>query len=83
MQRIGGKTDGGPRADDRRGLCRFPVGLVLVGLLTLAAYFLWTEHRSHVIAGLPYLLLLACPLMHLFHRGHRHGGGLMVFIDVN
>lgn len=36
-----------------------------------------TEHRAHVFGFLPYLLILACPLMHLFHGGHgghgRHG----------
>ena len=45
----------------------------------VAAYFLVTEHWVH-LAGLfpywPYLLLLACPLMHLFMHhgpGHQHG----------
>ena len=37
-----------------------------------------TEHTAHVFGVLPYLLLLACPLMHFLHRGHkghgRHGG---------
>jgi hypothetical protein len=29
------------------------------------------EHRAHVLAVLPFVLLAACPLMHLFmHRGH-------------
>jgi hypothetical protein len=38
----------------------------------IAGYFLLTEHRAHVFAALPWLLLLACPVMHLFmHRGHR------------
>ena len=54
-----------------------------VGFLVLAAvagYFLWAEHEAHVKLALPYLpflLLLACPLMHLFmHGGHGgHGGG--------
>ena len=36
----------------------------------LGAYLLWT-HTGHALAAAPYLLLLACPLMHLF--GHRHG----------
>lgn len=41
----------------------------------IAAFYLWTEHRAHLLGFLPYLLLLACPLMHLFmHRGHGHGG---------
>ncbi len=46
---------------------------VLIGFLAVAAYFLWTEHQAHVMGALPYLLLLACPLMHLFHH-HGHGG---------
>ncbi len=41
-----------------------------------AAYLLWSEHRPHVLGVLPYLLLLACPLMHVFmhggHGGHGH-----------
>jgi len=35
------------------------------------------EHRMHLsglLGWLPYLILLACPLMHLFmHGGHGHG----------
>lgn len=45
---------------------------VFWGFLLVAGYFLITEHRAHVVGFLPFLLLLACPLMHLFH--HRHGG---------
>ena len=47
---------------------------VLIGFLAVAGYFLILEHRAHLgewLSFLPYLLLLACPLMHLFmHRGH-------------
>ena len=47
---------------------------VLVGFIAIAAYFLVTEHRAHLsglLYYLPFLLLLACPLMHVFmHRGH-------------
>lgn len=47
-----------------------------LGFLAIAAYFLLTEHRAHVVPYLPYLLLLACPLMHLFmHHGHGGHGG--------
>lgn len=46
-----------------------------LGFLAIAGYFLLTEHRAHVLPYLPFLLLLACPLMHFFmHRGHGHGG---------
>ena len=45
-------------------------------LLAIAGFFLLTEHRAHLFGILPYLLLLACPLMHLFgHHGHGHGHG--------
>ena len=36
-----------------------------------AGYFLWTEHRAHLIQLLPWTILALCPLMHVFmHRGH-------------
>lgn len=47
---------------------------ILYGFLGVAGFFLFTEHRAHALGALPYLLLLACPLMHLFmHRGHHQG----------
>lgn len=53
-------------------------GIVLLGALgAAAAFYLLTEHTEHVIGAVPYLVLLACPLMHLFmhhgHGGHHHG----------
>jgi hypothetical protein len=48
-------------------------GLVLCGFLLIAAFYLLTEHTAHVFGALPYLLLAACPLMHLFMH-HGHGG---------
>ena len=51
---------------------RYAIGLVVLGVV--AAYFLLTEHRAHVFGALPFLLLLACPLMHMFmHGGHSDG----------
>ena len=49
---------------------------VLLGFLAIAGFFLLIEHRAHVLGVLPFLLLLACPLLHLFHHGGhgRHGG---------
>jgi Protein of unknown function (DUF2933) len=45
--------------------------LVCAVLLVIIGFLLWTEHLAHALGLLPYLLLLACPLMHLFmHRGH-------------
>ena len=52
-------------------------GMVLLCFLAIAAFFLITEHTAHVLGALPYVLLLMCPLMHLFmhhgHDGHNHG----------
>jgi Protein of unknown function (DUF2933) len=50
-------------------------GLALLAFLGIAGFFLVTEHRAHVFGALPYLLLLACPLMHFLHRGHSGGHG--------
>lgn len=39
----------------------------------LAVVLALTGHGPHVIGYLPFLLLLACPLMHMvMHRGHHH-----------
>lgn len=48
------------------------------GFALIGSFFLWSEHRAHLLGFLPYALLLACPLMHVFmHRGDhaRHGNG--------
>ena len=52
-------------------------GLGALGLIAAASYFLLVVHREHLLVFLPYLILLACPLMHVFmHHGHgRHGSG--------
>jgi len=47
---------------------------VFWGFLLIAAYFLIIEHRAHVFQFLPFLLLLACPLLHMFHGHGSHGG---------
>ena len=45
-------------------------------LLGITGFFLLTEHQAHLFGVLPWLFLLACPVMHLLmHRGHRHAHG--------
>ena len=47
---------------------------ILVGSVRIPRnLFLWQEHSAHILGALPYLLLLACPLMHYFMHGG-HGG---------
>ena len=49
--------------------------LVMWIFLGIILYFLMTEHWAHIVPYLPWLLLAACPLMHLImHGGHGHGG---------
>lgn len=51
-------------------------GLVLVAFLAIAGFYLITEHTAHVFGVLPFLLLAACPLLHMFmHGGHGDGHG--------
>lgn len=45
----------------------------------MGGFFLIAEHRAHVLPYLPWIILAACPLLHMFmhgsHGGHgRHGG---------
>jgi hypothetical protein len=52
---------------------------VFIGFAVIAAYFLILEHKAHLSGYLqywPFLLLLACPLLHMFmHGGHGGHGG--------
>ena len=58
------------------GLFHSRGGIVLIGFAIVAAFYLWTEHRAHLLGVLPLLLILACPLMHIFmHGGHGGHGG--------
>ena len=52
--------------------------IVLIAFLAIAGFYLLAEHRAHTFAVLPFLLLPACLLMHVFmHGGHGgHGGSL-------
>ncbi|MCO5081357.1 MAG: DUF2933 domain-containing protein [Rhizobiaceae bacterium] len=64
-----------PGGDERSGFWRSKASLVAMGFLLIGASVLLFEHRLHVLGYLPFALLLACPLLHLFlHRGHAHGG---------
>ncbi|MCL6526353.1 MAG: DUF2933 domain-containing protein [Thermaceae bacterium] len=63
----------------RKGI---PQTWVLLGFLAVAGFFLITEHRAHLFGALPYLLLLACLLMHAFmHSQQGHGGHASVQDD--
>lgn len=62
-----------------------PTAMALVTVALIGGFYLLREHWGHVLGLWPYLLLLACPLMHLMHghggrghsghAGHRSGPG--------
>ena len=55
---------------------RLSFWLALVGFAAIAVVLLWREHEAHLLGALPWLLVLACPLMHVFmHHGHGHRHG--------
>lgn len=45
--------------------------MFLTAVLAAGVFYILTEHWGHVWGVAPYLLFLACPILHLFlHRGH-------------
>jgi hypothetical protein len=59
-------------SDDHNAISRWrsPVGMFVLIAGGVGLYYLLTEHLTHVTQAIPYLLLLACPVMHLFGHGH-------------
>lgn len=49
-----------------------PQGLAALIFIACPSYFLFIEHQEHIFQALPYLIILLCPLMHMFLHG-RHG----------
>lgn len=72
--------------DLERPAWRSPTGIAVIGFVLVGAFYLLREHYGHMLGALPYLLLLACPLMHLFMhhgkgRGHAHDHERSLSID--
>ncbi|MGB9141403.1 MAG: DUF2933 domain-containing protein [Aestuariivirga sp.] len=58
------------------GCFRSYQGWLVLGAATVLGAYLAIWHSAHVAVVLPFLVIAACPLMHLFmHRGHHHGPG--------
>jgi len=49
-------------------------GIALCGFIAIGALARVVEQGAHALQWLPVALLLACPLMHLFHGHGSHGG---------
>ena len=65
-----------PATHKSPGLSR-PLKTALLMVALVGGFYLLREHWDHVAGNWIYLLLLACPLMHVFmhrgHQGHQHG----------
>jgi len=61
---------------DKRGHWTRLHGVATIFLIGAALYFIFVEHGEHVLPYLPFLIILLCPLMHIFmhksHGGHSH-----------
>jgi hypothetical protein len=60
--------------EQRHRSWRIPIWFGACAFLAIALFFLWEEHRAHILGALPYLLLLACPILHFLMHGRHHGG---------
>lgn len=56
-------------------------GLATLVLIGAALYFLLVEHGTHTLPYLPYLIILLCPLMHLFMHKEHHGHDQKADVD--
>ena len=57
---------------DEPAMCR-PLKVALLMVAVIGGFYLLREHSNHAAGNWVYLLLLACPLMHLFHGHGGHG----------
>ena len=53
-------------------------GVATLVALSVIGFLIYEGHGAHLLGYAPFLLILACPLMHIFmhggHGGHHHGG---------
>jgi hypothetical protein len=63
---------GAPESDREDGVTKS--NLVLIAFALIGGLVLVLEHRAHLFDWLPFVLIAACPLLHLFHGHGGHGG---------
>ena len=65
-----------PRQSGRSGSnwSRINQWLLWIGLAAAVAWMFY-RHNAHLLQLLPFLFILACPLMHIFGHGGRGGHG--------
>ena len=63
MRRGGPTVQTGFQSTAQRGPLRIPLWLGFCLFLAIAVFFLWEEHRAHLLGAAPYVLLLLCPII--------------------
>lgn len=68
MQSHSGSTDADRKEPDMldRFVRHWGVTAIMIGIVV---FYLVTEHRAHFFGALPWLILLACPFLHMFMHG--------------
>lgn len=59
-------------SNKQRSFWSTPTGWAALGLIAAVSYFLLVEHRQHFFEYLPFIIILLCPLIHVFMHGS-HG----------
>ena len=63
------------KPEKQKAWWRTPAGIVAIFFFGLIGYFLIAEHKAHLLGNWIWLILLLCPLLHIFmHGGHGHPG---------
>lgn len=57
---------------DRQTILSHRTGKIIAWLALIGLTLVIIDHWAHVLGILPYLVLLACPLLHLFHGHGQH-----------
>ena len=66
-----GHTPSHPATERPRTFTAWKGAAIMVAVI--AGFYVLREHWGHALGVAPYLILLACPLMHLFmHGDHGH-----------
>lgn len=65
---------GGGHSKDQGGLPRFLKIFAIAVFAVGGVYYLWSQHKAHVLQFMPAAVFLLCPLMHLFGGHGGHGG---------
>jgi hypothetical protein len=62
------------RKNDLRDWLLSRTGVATAAVVLVLAFLIYEGHSAHLLGALPYLLILSCPLLHMFMHGGHHSG---------